>query len=129
MKHHAEVSTVTRTVMSLAARPTQRLSRSLQSGIGFLRHLILDLPWVFLAVDFPEFEFLRRRPGLPRFAAITESVRSRLDAGDPVVHDAGHLSLHTGHVPFGHSVTASYAVYWMTARVWRFRFLDHTIHS
>jgi hypothetical protein len=54
--------------------------------------------------------------------------RSRLDAGDPVVHDAGKLSLHTGHVPFGHSVTASCAASCITTRVRRFRYLDHAIH-
>src|SRR6266508_6498680 len=129
VKHHAEVSTVTRTVMSLAARPTQRLSRSLQSGIGFLRYLIPDLPWVFLTVDFPgSKKHLRRRPGLPRSASITGSVRSRLDAGGFVVHDAGITSLHTSHIPFGYSVTASYAALGMTARVRRFRCHDHTIH-
>src|SRR5262245_35688861 len=30
---------------------------------------------------------------------------------------------------FGHSVSASCAVFLMTAREWRFRFLDHTIRS
>ena len=67
VKHHAEVSTVTRTVMSLAARPTQRLSQSLQSGIGFLRDLIPDLPWVFLTVDFPESKTSQEKAGLTTF--------------------------------------------------------------
>src|SRR6266545_934693 len=72
--------------MLLVARLTQRLSRLLQSGIGFFRYLIPDLPWVFLAVNFPgSKKHLRRRPGLPRSASITGSVRSRLDAGGFIV--------------------------------------------
>jgi hypothetical protein len=39
-----------------AINATSCRNRSLQSGLGFLRHLIPDLPWVFLAVDFPETE-------------------------------------------------------------------------
>src|SRR5262249_13690911 len=69
----------------------------------------------------------RERLGLPRSMSITRSVRSRLDAGGLIVHDAGRTSLRTGHVPFGHSVSASYAVWAMTARVQRFSYLDRAI--
>jgi hypothetical protein len=67
VKHHAEVSTVTRTVMLLAERPIQRLSRSLQLGIGFFRNLIPDLPWVFLTVDFPGSKTSQEKAGLTTF--------------------------------------------------------------
>jgi hypothetical protein len=47
--------------------PTQWLSRSLQSGIGFLRNLIPDHPWVFLTVDFPEIKISQEKVGLTTF--------------------------------------------------------------
>jgi len=46
---------------------TQRLSRSLQSGLSFLRHLIPDLPSVFLAVNFPELKATQEKAGLTTF--------------------------------------------------------------
>jgi len=67
VKHHAEVCSVSRAVMLPAVRPVQRLSRSLQSGVGFLRDLIPDLPWVFLAVDFPESKTFQEKAGLTTF--------------------------------------------------------------
>src|SRR6266508_2854753 len=67
VKHHAEVSTVTRTVMLLAARPTQRLSRSLQSGIGFLRDLKPHVLQSFLTFDFPESKASQEKARLTTF--------------------------------------------------------------
>jgi hypothetical protein len=75
------------------------------------------------------FRLARERSGLPRFGSITKSVRSRLDAVTQDVHDTGTMNLYTSHLPFGYSVSASCAVYTMTARERRFRYLDHTIRS
>src|SRR5262249_41610499 len=65
--------------------------------------------FAFSAILYPAFHrhslrsaFLsqRRRLGLPRSTSITRSVRSRLDVGGLIVHDAGLANPHSDHTPF-----------------------------
>ena len=65
-KDHAEVSAVARAVR-LLFEITQRLSRSLQSGLGLLRDPLPDLPSALLAVSFPELRVSQAEAGLTTF--------------------------------------------------------------
>ena len=109
----------------------QRLSRRLQAGIRLLRAPLPVSQRLPLREAFrPSIrEKQRERTGLPRSASNTRALRSRLYAGGRYVHVAGRMDLLTGHVPFGHSVTAACAVCAMTAFCRRFRCLDQTLRS
>jgi hypothetical protein len=50
---------------------SQRLSRSLQSGVGFLRDPLPGLPWASLAVGFPRLQRVEEKVGLTTFRVYT----------------------------------------------------------
>jgi hypothetical protein len=72
---------------------------------------------------------MRRRSGLARSALVTGSVRFCFYAGGARSTKEELVASISGHVPFGHSVSAACAVRAMTARVQQLRCLNHPIRS
>jgi hypothetical protein len=130
-KDHAEVSAVTgcRHVIGIDIWSIQRLSRPLQPGIRFLRGPLPTSHRQTLRLAVHR-SILVEKAGFTTFHI---NHRNRLGpAYTPValiVHDAGLASLHSDHVPFGHSDSAPCAARFLTARERRFRYLDRTIRS
>ena len=109
----------------------QRLSRRLQAGLRLLRAPLPASHRLTLRAAFrPSVREKRReRTGLPRSALTTGSDRFCLDAGGTTFAAEEDVASAPGHVPFGDSETAACAVSGLTARVWQFSFLNHTIRS
>jgi hypothetical protein len=109
VKDLAEVCSITRAVILTRVIGRNGYPDRYNRALAFSAILYPAFRGLPLRSAFLDFKELRRRSGLPRSAFIPGRVRSRLSAGGASSASENLPTPELGHLPFGPSVTASYA--------------------